>query len=146
MKKSLKALVLAAIVASSGLAFALEGSVGVVKDRQALMGSNGASMKILGDMLKSGTIDVVAATAALTQLQTNAKNIPIVFETNDLTPPTKAKAEIWAQFDAFKANAAALEAAATAGLAAPGDANVLGAAMGAMGGACQACHTAFKGS
>ncbi len=144
MKKSLKALVLAAIVASSGLAFALEGSVGVVKDRQALMGSNGASMKILGDMLKSGTIDVAAATAALTTLQANSKNIPVVFATNDLTPPTKAKPEIWSQVEAFTAAALVLETAATAALAGPIDANGLGAAMGAIGGACGACHTAFR--
>lgn len=144
MKKSVKAVILAALVASAGIAFATDGSVGVVKERQDLMGGMGGAMKALGDMLKSGTIDEAAAIAALTTIQTSAHNIPVVFETNDLTPPTKAKPEIWAQMDAFKANAAALEAAATAALAAPGDANALGAAMGGMGGACQACHTAFR--
>ena len=144
MKKSVKALVLAAIVASSGLAFALEGSVGVVKDRQALMGSNGGSMKALGEMVKSGTIDVAAATAALTTLQTNAQQISVVFETNDLTPPTKAKPEIWTDFERFKTKAAALEAAATAALAGAMDAAGLGAAMGALGGSCQGCHEAYR--
>ncbi len=144
MKKTTLSLILAAAIGASSFAFALEGSVGVVADRQHLMDSNGASMKALGDMLKSGTIDVAAATAALTTLQTNAHNIPGVFETNDLTPPTKANPAIWAQFDAFKAAAMALETAATAALAVPVDANTLGAAMGGIGGACQACHTAFK--
>jgi len=144
MKKSAKAFVLAALVATTGLAFALDGSTGIVKERQDLMGANGGAMKVLGDMLKSGTIDVAAATAALTTLQTNAQNIAVVFEANDLTPPTKAKPEIWTQFDAFKGIAATMEAAATAALAAPGDPAVLGAAMGGMGGTCQACHTAYR--
>lgn len=144
MKKSAKLFAIAALVATAGLAFATDGSVGVVKERQDLMGSNGASMKILGDMLKSGTIDADAATAALTTLQANAHNIPVVFETNDLTPPTKAKPEIWTQVEAFTAAALVLETAATAALAGPIDANGLGAAMGAIGGSCQACHTAFR--
>ena len=40
MKKSTLSLLLAAAIGASSFAFALEGSVGVVKDRQALMGSN----------------------------------------------------------------------------------------------------------
>jgi cytochrome c556 len=144
MKATVKTLTLAALVSVAGMSFATEGSVGVVKERQDLMGSLGGAMKTLGDMLKSGAIDEAAATAALTAIQDAARNIPVVFETEDLTQPTKAKAEIWTQFDAFKASAAGLEAAATAALAAPGDANALGAAMGAMGGTCQGCHTAFR--
>ncbi len=144
MKKSAKAVILAALVATASIAFAIEGSVGVVKERQDLMGGNGGAMKALGDMLKSGTIDVAAATAALTTLQTNAQQIPVVFATNDLTPPTKAKPEIWLQFDAFTAAALVLQTAATAALAGPIDANGLGAAMAAMGGACGACHTAYR--
>ncbi len=144
MKKSARLFAVAALVATAGIAFAMDGSVGVVKERQDLMGSNGASMKILGDMVKSGTIDAAAATAALTTLQTNAQQIPVVFETNDLTPPTKAKPEIWTDFEGFKTKAAALEAAATAALAGAMDAAALGAAMGALGGSCQGCHEAFR--
>lgn len=144
MRKSAKAVILAAIIATTGVAFATEGSVGMVKVRQDIMGFNGGAMKALGDMVKSGTIDAAVAQTALRTLQINAQNIPIVFETNDLTPPTKAKPEIWTDFEGFKTKAAGLEAAATAALAGAMDAGTLGAAMGALGGACQACHEAYR--
>ena len=144
MKKSAKAVILAAIIATTGVAFATEGSVGMVKVRQDIMGFNGGAMKALGDMVKSGTIDEAVAQTALRTLQINAQNIPIVFETNDLTPPTKAKPEIWTDFEGFKTKADGLEAAATAALAGAMDAGTLGAAMGALGGACQACHEAYR--
>jgi cytochrome c556 len=144
MTKATKGLAIAVLVASVGMAFAMEGSVGVVKERQDLMGSNGGAMKVLGDMAKGGAFDAAAAQAALETLKANAAMIPKVFEANDLTQPTKAKPEIWADYAAFTAAAMAMETAAGAVLAAPVDAAALGAAMQAIGGTCQGCHMAFR--
>jgi cytochrome c556 len=144
MKMKLKSLTFAALIASSGLVYALDGSVGAVKDRQLLMDGMGGAMKALSDMVKSGTVDAGAAKTALEVIQASAANIPVVFETNDLTPPTKALPDIWANFDAFKAEAGELQAAAEAALAGPADAAALGTALGAMGAVCQDCHKTFR--
>lgn len=144
MRKITRTLTLAVLVGSVGFAYATDGSVGVVKERQDLMIANAGAAKALGTMLQSGTIDAAAAQAALETLVANAKAIPTVFETNDLTPPTKASPAIWEQYDAFTALAMTLQTSAEAGLAAPGDAAVLGAAMQGIGGSCKACHTQFQ--
>ena len=58
---------------------------------------------------------------------------------------TRAQPTIWDDTDDFAGKWGDMGAAATALVAAAGDAAALGAAVGALGGTCQACHEAHRG-
>jgi cytochrome c556 len=60
--------------------------------------------------------------------------------------PTKAKPEIWDNMDDFRQKVADLEAATTklAVATETGDVKQVGTALGAVGGACKACHDRYK--
>lgn len=116
-----------------------------VHARQNLMQSNGAQAGILGGMAGGKTaFDAAAAEAAKQQLIANAAAIPDAFMNNASDPEAKAKPEVWTNWDDFAAHAAKLGEAAAAL-----DASTLDgvkAGMGAIGGACKDCHTAYRAS
>ena len=60
--------------------------------------------------------------------------------------PTKAKPEIWQNFDDFKSKAAALEQATAkfAETARGGDPKAVAAGLGEVGNACKACHDKYR--
>ena len=114
-----------------------------VHARQVLMGGNGGAMGALGGMAKGEVaFDAAAAEAAKQTLIANAAGIAAAFTNNASDPESKAKPEIWANWDDFVANADALGAAAAALDASSLDG--IKAGMGAIGGACKDCHTEFK--
>ncbi len=81
-----------------------------------------------------------AAMAALAEM------IPDVFPEGSLGGESRAKPEIWQQWDKFTAAADTLAAAAgrLEGAARAGDAAAIGAEAGAVGDACGGCHKPFR--
>ena len=128
----------------AGAAIAAEGLQNpLVKARMDVMGTNGANAKILGEMAGGkAPFDAAAAAEAAATLAASALQITDVFEPQEDDPVSKAKPEIWANWDAFGGKAEALILAAQA-LDTSSLAGVQ-AGMGAVGGACKDCHTTFR--
>lgn len=135
----------AALVAlSAGAALAeAEASDPTVKARMELMATVGAATKTLGGMAgDKAPFDAAAAEAAKAALVAAAADIPAKFEANASDPASEAKAEIWTNWDDFVAKGAAMKTAAEALDASSLDG--VKAGMGAIGGSCKACHSAYR--
>lgn len=144
MKIAAKLMVLGAILAG-GIAFAGGANDPEVKARQELMGTFGGAMKTLGDMAGGKVAyDAAAAEAAKKALVDGAAGIEAAWTNNATDPASKSKPEIWTAWDDFKAKAGDLGTAA--GALDVTSAETIGAGMGAIGGTCKACHTAYKAS
>ena len=143
MKTFTKTLILG-LVMVGGIAFAAASDPDV-KARQMLMGANGAAMKTLGGMAKGEiAFDAAAAEAAKAALIADAADTPAKFKTNAADPASKAKPDVWTNWDDFviKANGLGTAAAALDVTSLDG----LKAGLGAVGGACGACHQVYKAS
>jgi cytochrome c556 len=143
MKTLTKTLILG-LVMVGGIAFA-EASDPTVKARQELMDANGGAMKVLGGMAKGEVaFDAAAAEAAKATLIAAAADTAAKFKDQATDPASHAKPEIWTSWDDFVAKADALGKAA----AALDTSSVDGvkAGLGAIGGACGACHETYKAS
>lgn len=113
------------------------------KARQELMDTIGMNIKVLGDMAGGkAAFDAAAAGAAKEALVAAAAQIPEKFGTESTDPASKAKPEIWANFDKFKDEAAELGEAAEALDTASLD--TLKAGLGNVGGVCKDCHTTYR--
>lgn len=111
--------------------------------RQDSMKAIGASMKVLGDMAGAKTaFDATKAEEAKAALVAAATSLPVVFEKEVADPASKSKPEIWTNWDDFVKQAAVLQSAAE-GLDAT-SLDGIKAGMGAAGGTCRACHTAYR--
>lgn len=142
MRILLKSLVLLGAFAAT-VSIAADATEPAAKARQELMGTLGMNAKILGDMAGGKTaFDAAAAEAAKAAIVAAAAEIPARFEANTTDPKSKAKAEIWMNWDDFLAKANALSAAAGALDAATVEG--VQAGMGAVGGVCAACHKAYR--
>ena len=142
MKLAAKTLVVGlALVA--GAAIAAEATDPTVRERQVLMDTIGMNTGILGKMAGDETpFDAAAAEAAKTALATAASEIAAKYEPQATDPKSTAKAEIWTNWEDFVAKGNALQSAAEAL-----DATTLEgvqAGMGAIGGTCRDCHTAYR--
>ncbi len=108
-----------------------------------LMGKNGAAAKILSEMAEGKmAFDQAIAQGAKDALIADAKATPAAFETQASDPVSAAKPEIWTNWDDFVAKSGALATAAEA--LDVSSAASIGAGMAAVGGACGACHKAYK--
>lgn len=144
MKFIPKVLVLGLIMAG-GIAMAEGASDPDVVARQELMESNGAAMKVLGGMAAGKVaFDAEAAAKAKEQLAKDAKEITTVFKNQASDPKSEAKAAIWGSWDDFAAKAGDMATAAEALDVSSLDG--IKAGLGAIGGTCKACHTAYKAS
>jgi cytochrome c556 len=143
MKFVTKTLVLGLIMAG-GIALAQSKAADPdVNARQTLMQGIGGSLGAIGGMVKGEVaFDAAAAEAAKATLVANAGMIAEKFKNNAADPASKAKAEIWTNWDDFVADADALAAAASALDATSLDG--LKAGMGAIGGACKDCHSSYR--
>lgn len=142
MKLAAKTLALGlALVA--GAAIAAEATDPTVRERQVLMDTIGMNTGILGKMAGGETpFDAAAAEAAKTALSTAAADIAAKFEPQANDPKSTAKAEIWTNWDDFVAKGNALKTAADALDATTVEG--VQAGMGAIGGTCRDCHTAYR--
>lgn len=145
MKFSTSTLILGLVLAG-GLALAqAKATDPIVHARQTLMDGNGAAMGVLGAMAKGEReFDAAAAEVAKQGLIAHAVEIPVKFTENASDPESKAKPEIWTNWDEFVKYAAALGTAAAALDASSLDG--VKAGLGGIGGACKDCHTEFKAS
>lgn len=143
MKFSTKALA-AGLALIAGVAFAeVEATDPLVIAQKDLMKSFGGAAKTLGGMA-SGEVafDAAAAEAAKAVLVAGSADIPVKFEKAGNDPASEAKPEIWTAWDDFITKANGLNAAATAMDVASLEG--VKAGMGAIGGACKACHTSYR--
>ena len=143
MRLATKALA-TALTLFAGIAFAeVEATDPLVIAQKDLMKSFGGAAKALGGMA-SGEVafDATAAEAAKATLVTGSADIHVKFEKAGSDPASEAKPEIWTSWDDFVAKATALNTAASALDATSADG--IKAGMGAVGGACKACHTTYR--
>ena len=134
-----------ALILVGGVALA-EGAVDPdVKARQNMMVANGAAMKTLGGMASAKiAFDATAAEAAKQVLIANAAGTLVVFKNQASDPAGHASNSIWTAWDDFSAKAGDMGTAAAA--LDTTSAESVAAGLGAIGGTCKACHTAYKGS
>lgn len=135
------ALVLGAAVTA---AFAAAQDPEVIARKEA-MGLIGSDVKKLTAMAKGDTaFDTAMAQQYFAEISEQAGRVPTLFETKSNTDPeSDAKDAIWDNWDDFVAKANGLKMAADAG-ASVDSPEALGAALGALGGACKACHSVYK--
>lgn len=142
--KFVKAVVIGAVLIS-GAAFAKGDRTDPnAKARSDLMRVVGKNTGILGDMAGGkAAYDAAAAEAAKAALVEAAGQIETAFkDQGGADPASEAKAEIWANWDEFLADAKVMGDAA--GAMDVSSAETIGAGMGALGGACKDCHTDFR--
>ncbi len=143
MKFSAKTLIVG-LVLVAGVAFAeTEATDANVIARQDLMKSFGGAAKTLGGMAGGEmAFDAAAAEAAKATLIAASAEIAAKFEVNAADPGSEAKPDVWTNWDDFVLKGKALNDAATALDASTVEG--IQAGMGAIGGACKACHTAYR--
>lgn len=142
--KILFSLTIAAALIGAGMAHA-EGEAAdpTVKARIALMKTMGGSAKMLGEMASGkAPFDAAMAAEAKAALVAASADIAAKFETPATDPASEALPAIWTSWDDFVAKAGALNTAASA--IDTTSADTVKAGMAAVGGACKACHTAYR--
>jgi cytochrome c556 len=115
--------------------------------RQALMKEQGAAMRSIGEKVKAGQIEAVAADAD--KLESTAKKIPKLFPEGSVNANTsRAKPEIWQKWSEFEGYAKSLSTKAKQleTTAKTGNAQATQQMAAELGKTtCGACHTAFRG-
>ena len=116
----------------------------VVSDRKANFRANAASMKAIAAAIGAG--DYLTVINQAEKISTWAQKIPTYFPQGSDSGDTKARAEIWINFDDFtslsKANEASANRLVTA--AKSGDPGAMMAGLKNLGGSCKACHKLYK--
>lgn len=142
--KRLLSLALVAGLMAAGMAHA-EGEAAdpTVKARMDLMKTVGGSAKMLGEMASGkAPFDAAKAAGAKAALVAASAEIAAKFEPQASDPASEALPAIWTSWDDFVAKAGALNTAAAA--LDPASADTIKAGMAAVGGACKACHSAYR--
>lgn len=142
-----------AILAAAVLTFVIGASAAqaqsdenFIQYRQKVMGSIGANMGAIGDIMKNklpltGNIDEHAK-----EINLAASLIASAFKHKAAEGKTDAKPAVWEQWSKFEEHAKKLETASAklAEVAAKGDMAATGDAIKGVGGACKGCHDDFK--
>lgn len=144
MKFSLKVALIAAALAATGAYAKGERTDPNAIARAETMRAIGGAMGKLGKMAGGeAAYDAAAAQAAKDAIIAAASGAPAAFMTQGAEDPaSEVKADLWANWDDFVAKAKALEDAASA--LDVSSVEAIGAGMGALGGACKACHSAYR--
>ena len=116
----------------------------IIADRKAGFKGNADSMKAIAAAIGGGDYQTVINRAG--GIASWANKIPGYFPEGSDTGDTKARAEIWFEFDAFKAKAKANETAAQILVTAAksGDQGAMMAGLKNLGASCKSCHYSFK--
>jgi cytochrome c556 len=116
----------------------------VIAERKANFKANAAAMKAINAALGGGDFDIVITQA--TTIARWARVMPDYFPENSDRGDTKARADVWMDFNGFKSRASANEQAALKliSTAKTGDVPATIGAFKALGGTCKACHQNFK--
>ncbi len=130
----------------------MDGERDVVAERKELMKNTGANFKDMRLKAKEGRYDRMAVNAHTIAI--NARHIPMLFPEGSLGTPeqkSRAKPEIWQNWDTFTAAAKKTQDAALAIMKLARDAEKMGVsadevdkALKALGGACKSCHKDFR--
>jgi cytochrome c556 len=147
--------IVAALAAVLGLGVAAgvaQDKEAAIKQRQAFMKNQAEELKVIQAYIK-GEGDQTAALAKATELAANASKIPSLFpegtSIEQFPDKTRAKPDIWANWDKFKAVPVALQSETQKLEAAVKEGNKQGAAeaLAATGkNACNTCHDTFRAS
>lgn len=142
MKFVTKAFV-AGLMLTATAVFAAKSTDPDAKARQTLMDTIGMNTGILGNMaVGKAEFDAVKAGTAKAAIITASGLIAATFEPQGTDAESKAKPEIWTNWEDFLAKANGLTKAATA-LDATNMEGVQ-AGMAGLGGACKDCHTKYR--
>ena len=132
------------LVLAAGAAFAKEGVQDpTVKARMDAMQVIRMNVAKLGDMAGGkAAFDAAIAEAAKAAITAQVAEVPGLFETQATDPVSEAKADIWTNWPDFVSKADGLLTAASVLDATSLDG--VRAGMGAIGGACKACHSTYR--
>jgi cytochrome c556 len=116
----------------------------VIAERKANFKANAAAMKAINAALGGGDFDTVITQA--TTIADWARVMPNYFPENSHSGDTKARADIWMDFDGFKSRASGNEQAALTLIsnAKTGDVSATIGALKTLAGTCKSCHENFK--
>ena len=114
----------------------------IIADRKAGFKGNADSMKGIAAALGSGDYQTVISRAE--GIASWANKIPSYFPKGSDSGDTKARAEIWFEFDAFKAKANETAAQTLVTAAKSGDQGAMMAGLKNLGASCKSCHSDFK--
>ena len=116
----------------------------IIADRKAGFKGNADSMKAIAAAI--GGSDYQSVISLAEGIASWASKIPSYFPEGSDSGDTKARAEIWFEFDAFKAKAKANETAAQTLVTAAksGDQGAMTAGLKNLGASCKSCHSDFK--
>ena len=116
----------------------------VIAERKANFKANAAAIKAINAALGGGDFDTVITQA--TTIADWARVMPDYFPENSDSGDTKARADIWMDFNGFKSRASDNEQAALTLIssAKTGDVSATFSALKALGGTCKSCHNNFK--
>ena len=131
---------------SVGFAGIAVGQDAPIPARQEIMKMNGASMKLVGDMVKGTTeFDATKAADAMKVIADNMKDFPSLFPAGSEDGDTKAGAAIWTDMPGFTAAAEKLVADATEAQAAAAEGLAsFSPAFQAVGANCGGCHKIYR--
>jgi len=129
---------------TTGFGTIITAKADIIEDRKAGFKANAQSMKAIAAAIGAGDRETVGKLAG--GIASWAAKIPSHFPEGSDGGDTKARAEIWFNFDTFKARAKANETAATALVNAEqtGDPAAMMAGLKTLGASCKACHSDFK--
>lgn len=134
-------------VASVGYAAGHGGGTTAFDARNTAMHVIVSHMKALGAVAKGEAPADASTVVHATSLNALAGTVKFMFPAGEMYDKSRAKPEIWSDWDGFvaasdnfaKATPALVEAAKT------GDAGAIGAALGAVGKTCGGCHESYRG-
>jgi cytochrome c556 len=115
---------------------------GPIRERHELMEGIGDNAKAIGDAMKKSDNTTVAMRAQ--KIEAASKQIVDLFPEGSTNPKSRAKPEIWKNWDQFKTDAQKLNTTAAALVAAAQGGSDVKAAGKEMFGACKACHDSFR--
>ena len=136
---------LATAIGFAAVAGLSQAQTDVIKQRQADMKANGASMKAINGILEAnGPAADVAAEA--TKIHEKAMELATLFPAGSDQGDTKAKPEVWQNPDDFTVHLKALqdESAMLVTAANGGDMAAVKAQYDKLGGTCGSCHKIYK--
>lgn len=124
--------------------FSISANADVVSQRKAGFKTNAASMKAIASAIGVGDYQTVINEAKT--ISSWAHKIPGYFPEGSRFGDTKARVEIWANFDDFTALSKANETAANKLVTAAksGDPGAMMASLKNLGSSCKACHRSYK--
>jgi len=115
---------------------------GPIRDRHELMEKIGDDAETIGNALKSGKHDPIAKAAE--DIHASSGKILPLFPKGSTDPKSRAKPEIWDNWDKFEKLSKELEQKSADLAAAAKSGGDVGAAAKAMFGNCKSCHDDFR--